>query len=162
MQLRDENEAVILVPRNRKKYEITLKQAMLSHWLQGQILKDKDRKRLRYYFGMFDGDALEEVCKYIKYKDGRKTAPPDKPIELYDIATLTTDRQDGKWIGALPPKIVFEILKIAGILEIPGLIGLTQCRIACWCKNRNPREIAEIFSEQNMFKMPPPQELPFE
>lgn len=143
-------------------FEISLRESMISHWLQSQILKDKDREKLRYYFGMFESEPLNQVCKYMKYKNGRKTQPPEIPIESYDIRKLCTDPKDAEWISKLTPKIIFEILKIAGILEIPGLIGLIQCRIACWCKNRTTQEIKDIFSELNYDKMPPNQQLDFD
>ena len=142
----------MLVSREKDKFEITVSQAMISHWLQGQILKDKDREKLRYYFGMFESYALEEVTEYIKYKNGRKTEPPSIPIDTYDIRKQCNDPRDAEWITKLTPKTVFEILKIAGILEIPGLIGLIQCRIACWCKGRKPEEITNIFSELHLIK----------
>lgn len=162
LKLRNKNESVLLMSRDKHKFEITLRQSMISHWLQAQILKDKDRENLRYYFSQFESYALKEVIDYIKYKNGRKTQPPSIPIESYDIKKQCSDPKDAEWISRLTPKTVFEILKIAGILEIPGLIGLIQCQIACWCKNRKSEEITHIFSEFNFDKMPPNQEMKFE
>lgn len=152
--MRNKDETVMLMSRTKDKFEISVEQSMISHWLQAQILKDKDREKLRYYFGNFESEALKQVCKYIKYKNGRKTQPPPTPISSYDITKQCNDPMDGIWISTLTPKIVFEMLKVSAILEIPGLIGLIQCRIACWCKNRNAQEIAEMFAEQNYSKMP--------
>eukprot|EP01083_Nonionella_stella_P026058 71739_1 len=162
LEMRDKDETVTLMSRDKTVCEITVQQAQISHWLQAQIFKDINREKLRYYFGMFETVPLQELTKYVKYKNGRKTQPPEPPIESYDITKLTNDPQDGQWISSLTPKVVFEMLKIAGILEIPGLIGLIQCRIACWCKNRTAEEINHIFSELNYDKMPPNQEIPFD
>ena len=111
---------------------------------------------------MFEAGAVREVAKYMRFKDGIKTAPPKMPIDSYDIKDQVTDPQDGAWITTHSPKQLFEMLKVAGVLEIPGLIGLIQCRIACWCKNRTPKEISDIFSESKMNTMPPAQTMPFD
>lgn len=145
---RSKDDPVSIVSAEQIVVDLTIEQAMISHWLQGQIFRDIANESLTYMLPEISGKALKEVWRYMVHKNGRKTKPPNSPITDYDITKLVTDPWDAKWIDELPPKLLFGVFQCAGLLEIPGLIGLCQARIACWCKNRTVDEIKVMFSEE--------------
>ena len=168
--LKDAN--VTLVSREQTTEDLTLIDCLISNNLVSQLMKhvkakeegnqaEKDDLGLVFMFNQIDAVGLKSCARYMRYKAGRRTQPPEPPITSYNISEQTQDKWDGNFAQSMTPKVAFSVLHAAAILEIPGLLGLIEARIACWIKNRTVDEIKDIFSDQRMDEMPADPDIPF-
>lgn len=141
-----EDGKVILTAGGEKgaRVEISRKAAAMSRLMQDMLQDDDPSEVSEIPLPDVQEPILNKVVEFLnKHKDD-PMREIQKPIQTNDIKAIVGD-WDAAYID-LPQEQLFKVILAANYLDIPSLLDLGICKLACMVKGKEPEEVKRMFN----------------
>lgn len=148
----DDDKMVILVAgrgeadgtkKEENKVEVTHKAACMSELVKTKLFDDDDERVPEILLDVTKR-VLDLVVIFLnKHKDD-PMKEIQKPIPTNDLKAIVGE-WDANFID-LEEGEIFEVFLAAKYLDIPSLLDLGACKVACMVKGKEPEEIQKLFN----------------
>jgi S-phase kinase-associated protein 1 len=141
-----DNDSVILIAGgdDSVKVTITRKAAMMSELIKSMLADDDDADAPEIPLLDVSKEILEKVVEFLnKHKDD-PMKEIQKPIQTNKLEEIVGE-WDAKFID-LEQELLFKVILAANYLDIPSLLDLGICKVACMVKGKEPDEVKKLFN----------------
>jgi hypothetical protein len=146
----DDNSKVILlpgsdIPEGKEKIEVTRKEACMSELMKSMLADDDDPNEVpEIPLLEVSYETLTKVVEFLRKhaSDPMKEIP--RPIPTNNLTEMV-----GEWDAnfvKLEQEPLFKLILAANYLDIPSLLDLGICQIACMVKGKEPEEVKKMFN----------------
>lgn len=128
--------------------QITRKAAAQSDLMKSMLMDDDDPDEIpEIPLLEVDHKTLTMVVAFLNHHQTDPMKEITKPIQTSDLVALTSE-WDAKLVD-LPQEDLFKLITAANYLDIPSLLDLAICKVACIVKGKTPEEVKAIFNIAN-------------
>jgi len=142
-----DNDKVVLLPGGEDAGKVTIsrKAACMSELMKSMLADDDDPTEVpEIPLLEVSKDILDKVVEFLnKHKDDPMKEIA-KPIQTNDIVAIVGE-WDAKFID-LEQEPLFKVILAANYLDIPSLLDLGICKLACMVKGKEPDEVKKMFN----------------
>lgn len=141
-----DDDKVLLLPGSDEsaKVEVSRKAACMSE-LMRSMLDDDDEETPEIPLLEVSKDILHRIVDFMNYHKDNPMATINKPIQTNDITKIVSE-WDAKFIDLEhDQETLFKIILAANYMDIPSLLDLGICKIACMVKGKDPDEVKDMF-----------------
>jgi S-phase kinase-associated protein 1 len=144
-----DNDKVILIPgsdnQDNVKVEITRKAAYMSELMKSMLADDDDPSEVpEIPLLEVSKDILDKVVEFLNRHKDDPMKEISKPIQTNNLVEIVGD-WDANFIDLEQEKL-FKVILAANYLDIPSLLDLGICKIACMVKGKEPDEVKKMFN----------------
>lgn len=145
-----DNAKVILVPGSGgdgkdNKVEITRKAANMSELMKSMLADDEDPDEIpEIPLLEVSKEILDKVVQFLNYHKDDPMREIQKPIVTNDLKAIVGE-WDANFID-LEQETLFKVILAANYLDIPSLLDLGICKVACMVKGKEPEEVKKMFN----------------
>ena len=144
-----DDDKVLLLPGTdeSEKIEVTRKAAYMSE-LMRSMLTDDDDETPEIPLLEVSKEILYKVVDFLNHHKDDPMAKIEKPIKTNDIEQIVGE-WDAKFIAFDDDQdTLFKVILAANYLDIPSLLDLGICKIACMIKGKSSDEVKTMFKFQ--------------
>jgi len=144
-----ENAKVVLLPgsgnESKDKVEISRKAAVMSKLIEQMLQDDDDPDEIPEIPLMeVSKEILDKVVEFLNHHKDDPMRDIQKPITTNDLKSIVGE-WDARYIDLEQEKL-FKVILAANYLDIPSLLDLGICKVACMIKGKDPEEVKKMFN----------------
>jgi S-phase kinase-associated protein 1 len=144
----DDNSQVIVLAGSGEdagRVTISRKAACMSELLKSMLADDDDPKEVPE-IPLLDitKDVLDKVVEFLNRHKDDPLKEITKPITNNNIKEIVSE-WDAKFVD-LEQEPLFRLILAANYLDIPSLLDLGICKLACMVKGKEPDEVKKMFN----------------
>ena len=136
-----DDSIVYLLPGSDEsaKVEITRKAACMSELMRSMLADDEDDSEIpEIPLLEVSKEILDKVVEFLNYHKDNPMVTISKPIQTNDIKAIVGE-WDANFINLdKDQETLFKIILAANYLDIPSLLDLGICKIACMVRGKEP------------------------